>query len=94
MLWYCCNCTTAYAVGLEACPHCGSTEYQEEPVSKITVHGGFTDATFDDVPEDAVEVPEVEPEASYDVPEGDDKGDDAGDDTEPAKSPRSGKRSR
>lgn len=41
-LWHCRDCSTAYAVGLRACPHCQSTHYTEEPVPKITRHGGPT----------------------------------------------------
>lgn len=43
MLWHCQGCSTAYAVGLLACPQCGSTDYVEEgseDMPKITVHGG------------------------------------------------------
>jgi hypothetical protein len=39
----CEGCTTAYAVGLSRCPHCGSTESHEEgTVAKISRHGGPT----------------------------------------------------
>jgi predicted nucleic acid-binding Zn-ribbon protein len=31
MLWACTECTTRYAAGLAACPHCGATSYQEAP---------------------------------------------------------------
>ncbi|MEU0465024.1 hypothetical protein ABZ215_13555 [Amycolatopsis sp. NPDC006131] len=46
MLWICQECTTAYAVGLLACPHCASTNYLEEgqDMPKITVHGGASNA--------------------------------------------------
>lgn len=43
MLWHCLACTTAYAVGLPACPQCGGTEYVEGgpgEMPKITLHGG------------------------------------------------------
>lgn len=53
-LWVCVSCSTAYAVGLEACPQCGSTDsYEEgqEPMPKISVHGGPT--SRHDVPADA-----------------------------------------
>jgi hypothetical protein len=43
-LWYCLDCTAAYAVGLTACPQCGSTRYtdneEEAAVPHITVAGG------------------------------------------------------
>ncbi|WP_027933733.1 hypothetical protein [Amycolatopsis thermoflava] len=55
MLWICQECTTAYAVGLLACPHCASTNYLEEgqEMPKITVYGGASNAN----PETTVEVP-------------------------------------
>ena len=31
MLWVCVDCTARYAVGVAACPQCGSTKYQEAP---------------------------------------------------------------
>jgi hypothetical protein len=45
VLWVCLGCSTRYAPGLKACPHCGSTECvadydQEAGVPKITVSGG------------------------------------------------------
>jgi uncharacterized OB-fold protein len=30
----CSDCTTAYAVGLEACPHCGSTDISSQDASQ------------------------------------------------------------
>ncbi|NGO68522.1 hypothetical protein [Streptomyces boncukensis] len=39
-LWECAECTTAYAVGLSACPHCKSTKRVEDDMPKITRHGG------------------------------------------------------
>lgn len=40
-LWTCLACTTRYAVGLPACPHCRSTDYEEDgAMPKITRHGG------------------------------------------------------
>lgn len=41
-LWVCQGCPTRFAVGLLACPHCGSTDHYEEGsvMPKITVHGG------------------------------------------------------
>jgi len=42
-LLVCTGCTTRYSVGAARCPHCGSTDYVEEgqePMPKITVHGG------------------------------------------------------
>lgn len=41
--WVCAECTTTYSVGAPRCPHCGNTEHTEEgqePMPKITVHGG------------------------------------------------------
>lgn len=43
----CQRCTTRFAVGLLACPHCRSTEHYEEGsvMPKITVHGGPSNAS-------------------------------------------------
>jgi hypothetical protein len=39
----CRECTTAFAVGLPACPHCRSTDHEEDgAMPKITRHGGPT----------------------------------------------------
>lgn len=54
MLWTCLECTTRYAWGLRACPHCGSAERLEDGMAKITVHGGPSDARDVVVPEDNV----------------------------------------
>lgn len=54
-LWQC-GCGTAYAVGVAACPHCGSTEYMEDGVAKITSSGGASLHT--DVPDVVPEVRE------------------------------------
>jgi hypothetical protein len=51
-LWECGECTTRYAVGAPACPHCGSDlrvnektqPPEEDEMAKITVHGGASDA--------------------------------------------------
>lgn len=45
----CQECTTRFAVGLLACPHCRSTEHYEEGsvMPKITVHGGPSNAAAD-----------------------------------------------
>lgn len=42
----CADCTTAFAVGLLACPHCRSTDFAEQgqDMPKITTHGGATNA--------------------------------------------------
>ncbi|WP_432010182.1 hypothetical protein [Streptomyces cucumeris] len=44
----CEDCTTKFAVGLEECPHCGSTDHREDDgMPKVTVHEGasvFVDA--------------------------------------------------
>jgi predicted nucleic-acid-binding Zn-ribbon protein len=39
-LWHCKDCTTAYSVGAERCPHCGSTDYQTLPVQRAYVCTG------------------------------------------------------
>lgn len=37
----CQDCTTRFAVGLTRCPHCQSTDFQEDgDMPKITAHGG------------------------------------------------------
>lgn len=42
-LRYCRECTTRFAVGLPACPHCQSTDHEEDgAMPKITRHGGPT----------------------------------------------------
>jgi hypothetical protein len=39
----CRECTTTFAVGLPACPHCSSTDHEEDgAMPKITRHGGPT----------------------------------------------------
>lgn len=43
MLWECLECSTRYALDLQACPHCGS-DHREEDMPKITRHGGASDA--------------------------------------------------
>lgn len=40
--WTCLECTTAYAVGLQACPNCRATDYEETGMPKITVASGAT----------------------------------------------------
>ncbi|WP_435279170.1 hypothetical protein [Streptomyces sp. 1222.5] len=59
----CGGCTTKFAVGLKRCPHCASTDFCEDDMPKITVHGGPSDATVDE-----------EPEASGTAAEGEDTG--------------------
>ena len=58
-LMVCAACSTAYAVGLAACPHCGSRDSYEEGtvVPKISVHGGATHAG--DIPTPAPDVAEA-----------------------------------
>jgi hypothetical protein len=36
----CLQCLCRFAVGLVSCPHCGSEEFEEADVPKITVSGG------------------------------------------------------
>jgi hypothetical protein len=73
-LWRCGACGTAYAVGLPACPHCHSTDYEEDGVAKITTGGGaslHTDAPDPDAvaPADAGLVPVKEQLAAGVPPE-------------------------
>lgn len=57
----CESCTTLYAVGAPACPHCGSTAAHEEgTMPKITAHGGPSNAADPALATPAA--PEVEPE--------------------------------
>ena len=63
-LWGCAGCSTVYAVGLPACPHCQSTDREEDPMPKITVHGGPTVAA------EATLVGEPGPEVTS-LPDGD-----------------------
>jgi hypothetical protein len=57
-LWECGECTTRYAVGAPKCPQCGSTVRvnentqppEEDEMAKITVHGGATNAAFQEDP--------------------------------------------
>lgn len=55
-LWVCggeAGCGTKYAVGLFRCPRCHNTAFYEDgdPMAKITVHGGASDATLPAVPD-------------------------------------------
>lgn len=63
-LQVCAGCSAAFAVGLSACPQCGSTDWSEEtPMPKITVHGGATndaEAAEPDESAAAAETPEEE----------------------------------
>lgn len=41
--WRCLGCRTVYAVGIPACPHCGSSNYDEgDDVAKASAEGGAT----------------------------------------------------
>lgn len=63
-LLVCVSCSAAYAVGLLACPQCRSTDSYEQgqdPMPKISVHGGATDRADIPAPAPAV-VPEPAPE--------------------------------
>lgn len=50
-LWICRLCGAAYSVDAPRCPQCGSTDYLESSMPKITVHGGPTNAADDVEPE-------------------------------------------
>lgn len=64
-LWVCAGCSTAYAVGLPACPQCLSTDREEDhPMPKITLHGGATNAAEDEAPADEVPTAATEEESS------------------------------
>lgn len=39
-LWACLGCGCRYAVGLSGCPQCGSPDYEEDGMPKITTWGG------------------------------------------------------
>lgn len=50
-LWHCAACTAAYAVGLERCPQCGSTERTEDGgMAKISAAGPSTGTRHDTEP--------------------------------------------
>lgn len=49
MLWRCLACTTRYAHSLVVCPHCGSTEREEDGVPKTSAVGGPSYAGHVDV---------------------------------------------
>lgn len=60
-LWFCAGCSTAYAVGLPACPHCQSADHHEEgTMPKITLHGGPSNAAEAEL-QAADDTPEEEP---------------------------------
>jgi hypothetical protein len=52
--WRCTGCRTVYAVGIPACPHCSSAEYEEDGVAKANAEGAATHyvAEGDRVPDD------------------------------------------
>jgi hypothetical protein len=84
-LWECGECTTRYAVGAPACPHCGSdlrvnekTQPPEEQMGKITVHGGASTPPADE--------PEVETDDGAAEPQPEASGETAAE--EPEKAPR------
>ena len=60
-LWHCTACTTAYSVGAPCCPHCGSTEHEEDGMPKITKHGGPSYEGHVDVSPDDVDEPDWAP---------------------------------
>lgn len=71
-LLFCLRCATRFAVGLLACPHCHSEDFEEADVPKITVSGGVSH------PEDLgavsglpglIPVASAGPEAEVTVPE-------------------------
>lgn len=59
----CGSCTTRFAVGLKRCPHCASTDFQEDGVMpKITALGGASDKTLPAVDDaQALDAEAVEP---------------------------------
>ncbi len=62
MLWRCLACTTCYAYSLTACPHCNSTEREEEDgMPKTTVHEGPSYAGHVDVSGEDTAAPEWVP---------------------------------
>lgn len=70
----CLGCGTRFAVGLEACPHCGSEDFEEDGLPKIT-NAGVSFPEPADVPADGAEPvaadepsPEPEPAAATPVP--------------------------
>lgn len=64
-LQVCAGCSAAFAVGLSACPQCGSTDWSEEtPMPKITIHGGATNDAEAVAPDEGAAVPEAPEEES------------------------------
>jgi hypothetical protein len=61
-LWHCTSCSTAYAVGLPACPHCRSTSKEEDAVPKNTKAGGPSYEGHVDVSSPDTAAPEWAPE--------------------------------
>jgi hypothetical protein len=48
----CAECTTQFAAELDACPHCGGTDFQEDGMAKISVAMGPSNAvTGEGMPE-------------------------------------------
>ena len=74
--WACSKCRTVYAVGIPACPQCGSTDYTDEGgiVAKASAEGGATsyvaegDAVPADVPEGVRLVGPGAPAEAGDIP--------------------------
>jgi hypothetical protein len=52
--WRCTGCRTVYAVGIPACPHCSSRDYEEDGVAKANAEGAATHyvGEGDPVPDD------------------------------------------
>jgi hypothetical protein len=69
MTWVCGECTTAYAVGLPACPHCGTeSSFEEGSVPKIHADRG---PTYDPAVSETVAAPvEWSPGSTLHVPAG------------------------
>lgn len=64
-LQVCAGCSAAFAVGLSVCPQCGSTDWSEEnPMPKITVHGGATNDAEPTGDAESTAVPETPEEES------------------------------
>lgn len=69
-IWTCPSCTARYAVGLPACPQCGTPSTQGDDVPKISLNGpSYEDGHAPDAaaPETAQPEPEVEPDPEPEI---------------------------